>query len=377
MIYLDNAATTLHKPKGTAEAVAEAIKTFGSPGRGAYRASIAASRTVYKTRRQLASLFHAENASTISFCSNATEALNTAINGIFNKNDHVITTVTEHNSVLRPLYLAQMNGTEVSYIGLNSDGTINYDSVEKLIKSNTRAFVINHASNVTGNTANLDIFTELKKKYGLILIVDGAQSAGILNVDVKDIDVYCFTGHKGLMGPQGTGGIYVKPGIKIRPLKSGGSGIHSFDKLHPQTMPEVLEAGTLNSHGIAGLNNSLEFILETGIEEIYQKESMLCRTFLESINPRADVTFYGNITTKERVPVISLNIRDYDSSYVSGLLAEEYDIATRAGAHCAPLMHTALGTKERGTVRFSFNYFNTEVEAIKAAEAVNEIALDC
>lgn len=374
MIYLDNAATTLLKPPGVAEAVANAISTFGSPGRGAHSASITASRAVYKARRQIASLIGAESASDIAFCSNATEALNTAIHGIFSSGDHVITTVTEHNSALRPLYLAQMRGTEVSYIHIDSRGILDYKSVEKLIKNNTKAFVINHASNVTGNTAELDFFIELKKKYGLLLITDGAQSAGTLPINVKDIDVFCFTGHKGLMGPQGTGGIYVKPGIKITPLKSGGSGIRSFDRLHPDTMPEALEAGTLNSHGIAGLSCSLEFISKTGVDSIHKKESALCEIFLDNLDRNEDITVYGDVSAEVRVPVISLNISDMSSSYVSGILAEEYGIATRAGAHCAPLIHNALGTAERGAVRFSFSYFNTEDDAIKAAKAVNEIA---
>lgn len=376
MIYLDNAATTMHKPPNTAEAVANAINTFGSPGRGAHSASITASRAVYKARKQVAELIGAENASDIAFCSNATEALNTAIAGLFSKGDHIITTVTEHNSVLRPLYISQMLGAEISYISLDSNGILDYDSVEKLIKSNTKAFVINHASNVTGNTADLDFFIKLKNKYGLMLIVDGAQSAGILPINVKNFDVFCFTGHKGLMGPQGTGGIYVKPGIKIKPLKSGGSGIHSFDRLHPDTMPEALEAGTLNSHGIAGLSSSIEFISQTGIDVIQKKETELCKIFLDSLDINSNITLYGDINAKLRVPVISLNVSELSSSYVSGILSEEYDISTRAGAHCAPLMHNSLGTAERGTVRFSFGYFNTKDEAIKAAEAVNEIARD-
>lgn len=375
MIYFDNAATTIHKPKSVIKAVTEAMTVFGNPGRGVHTASLNASRCIYSARKNIAGFLGAEDFSTIAFMSNATEALNTAIMGIFNRGDHIISTVTEHNSVLRPLYLLEKIGVEVDYIGADEKGVLKYDMVQELIKSNTRAFVINHCSNVTGNINDLSFFVNLKKKYGLYLIVDGAQSAGIIPVNVRDVDVFCFTGHKGLFGPQGTGGLYVSPDIKIRPLKSGGSGIHSFDRMHPSKMPEALEAGTLNSHGIAGLNAAVDYINGIGIKKIYERETNLARQFYEGIKSVDNVMIYGDFSSNNRVPVISINIGDYDSGYVSDVLSNEYEIATRSGIHCAPNMHIALGTAKRGIVRFSFGINNTSDEIEQAVCAVRNIAM--
>ncbi len=374
MIYLDNAATTLKKPDCVIEAVIRAMGTLGNPSRGAHMPSLDASRTVYGARKELARLFNASSASEIAFSSNATEALNTAIFGLFKPGDHIISTVCEHNSVLRPLYLLEQSGACVDYIGADENGVLLYEQAEKLIKPATRAFVISHASNVTGNIADIAFFAKLKQKYGLLLIVDGAQSAGSIPVDVRgqDIDVFCFTGHKALMGPQGTGGLYVKKGIKIRPLKSGGSGIHSYDRLHPQRMPDALEAGTLNCHGIAGLLAASEFINKTGVENIHSYEMKLVKRFYEGLKSLDGVTVYGSFSG-DRAPVVSLNIDGFDAARVSDILNTEYDIAVRAGAHCAPMMHKALGTDKKGAVRFSFGYYNTQNEADAALEAIEKI----
>ncbi len=376
MIYFDNAATSLIKPACVVDAVTNAMRTLGNPGRGAHTAALDAARTVYAARCSIAKLLGAENPSRIAFMSNATEALNTSLFGLFSPGDHIISTVCEHNSALRPLYLLERSGIHTDYIGTDKNGALEYDEIERLIKPNTKAFIVTHASNVTGNVTDLQFFSELKQKYGLYLVVDGAQSAGSIpvNVTASNIDIFCFTGHKALLGPQGTGGLYAAEGITIRPLKSGGSGIHSYDKLHPSEMPDALEAGTLNCHGIAGLKAAAEYILSVGIDKIHEHETKLAGRFCSGVKSIDNVTVYGDFSGGYRAPVISLNIGGLDPSYVCDILNMEYDIAVRSGAHCAPLMHKAIGTDNRGAVRFSFGIFNTAEEIDCAVNAIKEIA---
>ena len=377
MIYLDNAATSLQKPKEVEEAVIRAFHTMGNPGRGAHEATLQAGRCVYQVREQLAELFHAEKGERIAFTSNATEALNTAILGLFHKGDHVITTVCEHNSVLRPLYRLQEEGVEVSFLSADENGVLEYEKLPELVRENTKGIVITHASNLTGNITDLERIREVTESRDLLLVVDGSQTAGILPVDVQKqgIDIFCFTGHKGLLGPQGTGGLYVRPGVEICPLKVGGSGIHSFDREHPKAMPEHLEAGTLNGHGIAGLLAAVQEIERIGQRQIYEKEHRLMTLFYEAVRQIPGVKIYGDFLEENvRCPIVALNIGNEDSSQISDWLQEEYGIITRAGAHCAPLMHKALGTVEQGVVRFSFSHFNTEAEALQTAAAVQELA---
>lgn len=376
MIYLDNAATTFRKPPEVETAVMRAFHTFGNAGRGAHAATLDASRMIYDTREKLAELFGISDAQRIAFTCNATEALNIAVQGMFGSGDHVISTVCEHNSVLRPLYLMESAGIEVSLLQADDKGRINYDQLEELYQPNTRAVVINHASNLTGNVTDLDKVAAFTRKHGIYLVVDASQTAGVLQIDVEEsgIDVLCFTGHKGLMGPQGTGGIYVREGVDIRPLKVGGSGIQSYDKVHPLLMPAALEAGTLNGHGIAGLNAAVSFILENGVETIGGRELALARHFEAGVRNIRNIRLYGDYEAAHRVGIVTLNIGDIDAASVSDWLWEDYEIAVRAGAHCAPLMHEALGTKEQGAVRFSFSYYNTEEEVDQAIKAVHELA---
>ena len=321
-------------------------------------------------------LFNGEGPEQIAFMSNATEALNTAINGMIQPGDHVVTTVMEHNSVLRPLYLKEQTGVALTVLPLDENGLISSEAFEEAIRPDTEAVVCTHASNVTGTALNLYRIGEACKRHGLHFIVDASQSAGILPIDMQamNIDALCFTGHKGLFGPQGTGGICLRKGITIRPLKVGGSGIHSFDKEQPQFMPELLEAGTINAHGIAGLNASLKYLKKEGLEKLYTKEALLTKTFYEGVRRIEGVRVYGNFDQEKRAPVVSLNIRDEDAGKVSEILWEDYGIATRAGAHCAPLMHEALGTTEQGVVRFSFSSFNTIEEIKQGIEAIRELA---
>lgn len=376
MIYLDNAATSLQKPKEVEEAVIRAFHTMGNPGRGAHAATLQAGRCVYRVREQLAELFHAENGAQIAFTSNATEALNTAIFGLFHKGDHVITTVCEHNSVLRPLYRLQEEGVEVSFLSADRNGVLEYEKLPDLVKENTKGIIVTHASNLTGNITDLEKIREVAECRNLLLVVDGSQTAGILPVDVQKqgIDVFCFTGHKGLLGPQGTGGIYVRPGVAIRPLKVGGSGIHSFDREHPKAMPEHLEAGTLNVHGIAGLGGALDYLKKKGTEEILQRERQLLRRLEEQIRVIPGIRFFGDLDGNRRVGILSFNMGEEDSAYVADWLYEEHGIAVRAGAHCAPLMHQTLGTTEQGAVRISVSHRNTEDEMDQTADALWELA---
>ena len=378
MIYFDNAATTLIKPDGVAQAVADAITNLGNAGRGAYDASLHSMRIAYETRELLNELFNGDGPEQIAFMSNATEALNTAISGMLQPGDHVITTVMEHNSVLRPLYLKEQEGVALTILSVDENGLISSEAFEDAIRPDTEAIVCTHASNVTGNALNLYRIGEACKRHGLRFIVDASQSAGILPVDMQamNIDALCFTGHKGLFGPQGTGGICLRKGVAIRPLKVGGSGIHSFDKEQPASMPELLEAGTINAHGIAGLNVALKYLKNTGLEKLYTKEALLTKTFYEGVRRIEGVTVYGNFEEERRAPVVSLNIRDEDAGKVSEILWEDYGIATRAGAHCAPLMHESLGTTEQGVVRFSFSSFNTMEEIKQGIEAVRELAAE-
>ena len=381
MIYLDNGATTLRKPECVKEALLEAMASMGNSGRGVHDASLYAGRTIYRARESLAELLGAAAPEQVVFTANGTESLNLVLGGLFGPGDHVITTVCEHNSVLRPLY--RLQGVELSVLPVKAEageerqaGILAYDELESLLRPNTKALIITHASNLTGNITDLERAAAFTKKHSLLLIVDAAQTAGTVPMDMErmGIDVLCFTGHKGLYGPQGTGGVCVRPGLSIRPLKVGGSGIHSFDREHPSEMPAALEAGTLNGHGIAGLGAAARWLLETGVEQIRAREQALLRRFVDGVKEVEGVTLYGNPDLDRRTGIQSLNIRDYDSARVADWLYEDYGIAVRGGAHCAPLMHEALGTREQGAVRFSFSYFNTEAEADEAAAAVRELA---
>lgn len=376
MIYLDNAATSLNKPDVVAEAVTEAMKTMGNAGRGASRPALDAARGIYGAREILAHFFHAENPSRIVFTANSTESLNIAIKGILNPGDHVITTVLEHNSVLRPLYECSEKGVELTILNCDEKGNISYEEMEQAVRENTKAIVCTHGSNVTGNMTDLKRIGQIAEQKGVLLVVDASQTAGVYPIDVQTlgIDVLCFTGHKSLLGPQGTGGMYVRPGVEIRPLVTGGSGVDSYNHHHPSGMPTALEAGTLNGHGLAGLAAAVSWISRQGLDVLREKELSLMWSFYEEVSRIPGVTVYGDFETKQRCPVVLLNIGEEDSSEMSDILSEEYGIITRPGAHCAPLMHRALGTVEQGAVRFSFSHFNTRDEVCAAVQAVKELA---
>lgn len=376
MIYLDNAATTLHKPQQVIDAVVHAMQSMGNCARGTHEEALDAARTVYDARVRLALLFGCPRVDHVAFTANSTEALNIAINGLIGPGDHVISTDLEHNSVLRPLYrLEAEHGAELSFVPADKLGNVDYADFERLMKPNTRAVVCTNASNLTGTVLDIERIAKTAHSHGALVIVDASQTAGCWPIDMKKmgIDVLCFTGHKGLMGPQGTGGICVKEGIEIRPFKVGGSGVQSYSRTHPAEYPTRLEAGTLNGHGIAGLGAAAKFISETGVENIHAKERSLMLRFYEGVKDIEGVTVYGDFT-KDKTAIVALNIRDYESGEVSYELSQDYGIATRPGAHCAPRMHKALGTAEVGAVRFSFSFYNTEEEIDEAVRAVAELA---
>lgn len=376
MIYLDNAATTIIKPPAVGRAVIEALQTLGNTARGAHGYSLEAAGAIYEAREKTAKLFNCSRADHVVFTANVTQALNTAIYGVLSRGDHVISTDLEHNSVLRPIYRLQAEqGVQVDLVPADTRGNIDYGDFERLIRPNTKAIVCTHASNLTGNMTDIRRVGEIAHQNHILLIVDAAQTAGTKPVDMQTlgIDVLCFTGHKGLMGPQGTGGMCIAEGVSIRPLIVGGTGVQTYSPTQPDRLPALLEAGTLNGHGIAGLSAAVDFISDVGLENIESREEALTRRFYDGVKDIDSVTVFGDFS-RDHAAIVALNIGDMDSGEVADILFEEYGVAVRAGAHCAPRLHQALGTKEQGAVRFSFSYFNTEEEIDRAISAVKKIA---
>ena len=359
------------------EAVVEAMQSLGNAARGAHENSLQASRVIYGARCKLAELFGFSYPERVIFTANATESLNVAINGLFQPGDHVITTDLEHNSVLRPLYRLEDAGViSLDFVPADPLGNPDYAAFETLLRPNTRAIVTTHGSNLTGNLVDLERVSAIAKSHGVLLVVDASQTAGTIPIRMEEtgIDVLCFTGHKGLMGPQGTGGLCVAPGVDLRPWKVGGSGVHSFSHTQPEDYPTRLEAGTLNGHGIAGLSAAVDFLLETGVETIARQEAALTRRFYDGVKQIPGITVYGDFSRPQRCAIVSVNVGQEDSGQIADALMEDYGIAVRPGAHCAPRMHMALGTQNQGAVRFSFNWFTTESEIDAALAALAELA---
>ena len=431
MIYFDNSATTLKKPPEVGQAVAFAIENFGNASRSFYPAAMNALREIYNTRQAVARLIELEEPLHVSFTSAATESLNLVIGGFVKPGDKVITTALEHNSVLRPLYLS---GCDLKVLPCDDRGRLSRETFESLIEPDTKFFFCTHGSNVLGNVTEVYSFYEICMKHGIIMVLDISQTFGLLPVKADMADIFCFTGHKGLFGPQGTGGIVVSDRLaeKLKvvtgkekfdggenqnsdikadsntshtdifytPVKTGGSGIHSFEPLHSRELPDLFEVGTMNSHGIYGLKKGVEFVLETGPEEIHSRETKLLTAFYNGIKDLPGITIYGEFEGEteceskckaesrcagefraeaetplvNRLPVISINLEGFSSSDLAETLWSDYSIATRAGSHCAPLVHKHFGTEDRGMVRFSFSYFNTEEEIELGVAALKAIA---
>jgi len=372
-IYFDNSATTLTKPPEVAEAVKYAINSFGNAGRSFYDAALTANREIFKTRLEIAKLIGLDEPLNVAFTSSSTESLNLVIGGLVKKEDSVVTTVTEHNSVLRPLYL---KGCDLSFMGCDDDGNLLTDSFEKLINPRTRLLICTHGSNVTGNVTDVKTLYRVCKAGNIIMVLDISQTFGVVPVDIGMADIFCFTGHKGLYGPQGTGGIIVNGRFDFTAVKTGGAGVNSFDTRQSVEMPDIFEAGTLNAHGIYGLQKGVRFINETGIDAIHAKETRLMEMFLSGVRDIERIRLYGDFSSESRLPVVSLNIDGLTASELAERLWRDYGIATRAGSHCAPLLHKRFGTVELGMVRFSFSYFNTENEIEAGVSALKEISED-
>lgn len=378
MIYLDNAATSLHKPETVADAVYKVLVSgsVGNAARGSNEASLQALRLAVETRSRLGELFGYPHPNQVAFSMNATDSLNMAIQGLFEPGDHVITTQMEHNSVLRPLYRKEKEGVQLTIVPCDERGRLCLDVLQGSIRPDTKALVCTHASNLTGNVNDLEKLGSLCHENGTLFVVDAAQSAGLLPIDMErmQIDVLCFSGHKGLLGPQGMGGICVREGVKLKPFRVGGTGIRTFDKEQPDEMPTLLEAGTLNMPGIAGLLAGVEYVLEKGTDAIFRQADAYARTFYEGVRNLPGIQVYGDFEAALRTPVVALNLKDYDSAAVADELMQRFDIAVRSGGHCAPLMHKALKTGKQGAVRFSFSHFNTMEEVQEAVKAMRILA---
>lgn len=361
MIYLDNAATTFPKPTEVYEEVLKCMENYAAnPGRGSYDMAIKASAKVMEARQEISELFNIPNALNLVFTSSATEALNIAIKGLLKRRDHVISTVIEHNSVLRPLNYLSKNGVQFTLLGVNELGYLNMNGLKNEIRKNTKAIIINHASNVLGTIQNIREIGRMAKEHGIIFIVDASQSAGTLSIDVQrdNIDLLAFPGHKGLLGPQGTGGLYIKEGISLENFKDGGTGSNSNSMTQPDYLPDKFESGTLNTPGIAGLCEGVKFIKKVGRRNIQKHKERLVEYLLKELKKLPYIKIYGHSNTENRAAVVSINVEGMDSSQV-GYMLNKKGIAVRTGYHCAPLIHGIIGTMNRGTVRISPGYFNS------------------
>jgi len=377
VIYLDNAASTWPKPPQVKEAMNECLDQFAAnPGRGGHQLAMRASRTLFQTRVNLAKLFRIKNPNDIIFTSNATSALNQAIKGWLKPGDHVITTTMEHNSVRRPLeFLKKEQGISITYVQPDQAFLFSLNDFEQAITDQTKLVVVSHASNLIGTLAPIREIGELCSRYQVPFLVDASQSAGIIPIDVQgmNITMLAFPGHKGLYGPQGTGGLYIDPALDLVPLLHGGTGSHSESIEQPMTRPDRYESGTANTVGIAGLGAGVEFVLKTGVEKINQKERELTNTLLEGLAGINGVKVYGPDKSVERAGVVAFTLDGIDASEVAFLLDQQYGIAVRAGYHCTPLGHETIGTMGMGAVRASFGYFNEQKDVAALLEAVREI----
>lgn len=377
MIYMDNAATSFPKPESVYQAMDDFNRLVGAnPGRGSNQQSLKAGSVMVEAREALARLFNIDDGSQIALMPNVTEALNVGLKGILRKGDHVITTSMEHNSVARPLYALSRLGVEWTAVQCDRDGRLDPGDIKNAIKANTRLICILHVSNLTGTIMPIEEVGQIARENDLLFMVDCAQSAGVLPLDVKkqQIDLLAFTGHKSLLGPQGTGGLYVKPGIKIEPLKVGGTGSLSEFLEHPQMMPDLLESGTHNTPGIAGLLAGLRYIEQTGVEVIRAREIKIAAMLWDGMKSIDGLRVYGPDSLDDRGAVFAFNLENIDCGAVSMALDYEFGIISRSGTHCAPLAHKTIGTLESGACRLSPGNFTTEAEVlavIKALEAIS------
>ncbi|MBU0566451.1 aminotransferase class V-fold PLP-dependent enzyme [bacterium] len=378
LVYFDNGATSWPKPESVYRAMDDYMRNVGaSPGRSGHKLSLCAGRILYETREAVAKLFGVSNSSRIIFTLNATEALNLGIKGLLSPGDHVITTSMEHNSVIRPLRVLEKEiDIGLTRIKCSKDGEIDLNRLREAVKEETRLIVVVHASNVTGTIMPVAQIGQIAKEHNLTFMIDAAQTAGVLPIDVDEIgvDLLAFTGHKGMLGPQGTGGLYIKEGVNLRELIQGGTGSKSELETQPEILPDKFESGTHNTVGLAGLGAGVKFILEEGIEKIREKEEELTAYLLDKLSPIEGVEIYGSLSAKDKTAVVSFNIKDVSPSDVGYLLSERFGVMSRIGLHCAPLAHRTIGTFPYGTVRLSLGYFNSIKEIDYVSSCLKEIA---
>lgn len=375
-IYLDNAATTFPKPERVYQEMDSCLRNYGAnPGRSGHKLALDAGRAIYKTRELVCQLFNIENPMQVIFTSNATDSLNLALKGVLRSGDHVITTSMEHNSMVRPITALEEIGVENTIVQCDEQGVLDPQKIKTAIKTNTKLIAMTHASNVTGTLIPIQEVGLIAKEQGIYFLVDGAQTAGVYDIDVQkmNIDLFAAPGHKGLLGPQGTGILYIREGIELRHMKEGGTGSKSEQLQQPEIIPDRYESGTPNTPGIVGLGAGIDFILKTGIDKIREHEEGLLKVMLDEFGNIDKLRIYGPVDPKRQTAVVSINIGDEDSSEVSYVLDKVYDIAVRSGLHCAPLAHKTIGTFEQGTIRFSMGYFNTHEEIMKVVTALKQI----
>lgn len=376
MIYVDNGATTFPKPKIVTDKIMEcSLEYAGNPGRSGHKLAMKMDLEIYETREKICKLINGNEVLNVIFTFNATDSLNLAIKGVLEKGDHVVTTSMEHNSVLRPLNQLRKDGIiDLSIVYADNKGYLEPQKIFDAVTPNTKMIVTTHMSNVFGTIVDIKSIGEFCRDNNILYLVDAAQSIGVLDIDVQDmnIDLLAFPGHKALFGPMGTGALYIKEGIKVKPLKQGGTGSYSHSIDQPELYPDSLESGTPNGVGIIALGKGIDFINQVGLENIRNHEISLKNHFIDLLKDNDDIILYGTLDDRQGA-VVSLNVKNMDSSEVSYILSDEFDIYTRPGFHCAPLAHKSLGTDELGAIRFSFGYFNTIEEVEQCANALKNI----
>ena len=379
-IYLDNAATTFPKPREVLEQALDVYARLGvNPGRSGYDLCMVAGELVHETRKRLAAFFGGTRPERLIFAANATDALNLAIQGLVGAGDHVVTTTLEHNSVIRPLdHLQRDGGARVEFVPFEAGGRVDPDEIARRFRPETKLVAVNHGSNVIGTIQPVAEIGKRCRERGIVLVVDAAQTAGVVPIDVEamQIDVLAFTGHKSLLGPTGTGGLYVREGVEIRHTRFGGTGVHSAYPYHLDEYPYRLEAGTGNLLGIAGLYFAQQWLAKRGIDAIYRHEMDLFARLQAGLAAIEGVTLHGTTSLEHRLPVLSFTLAGRDPSDVGSLLDVDYDIACRTGLQCAPLLHQQMGTGERGTVRLSVGPMNEARHVDAAIAAVSEITAE-
>lgn len=378
LIYMDNAATSWPKPPSVAAAMARCLKEdSANPGRGSHAMAVRASRVLFEARKRLAKLFHVHNPNDIAFTLNTTHALNLAIQGLLQPGDHVVTSSLEHNSIRRPLEaLKRSRGIEVDYVPTDGKGKLDLNRVESSVRPHTRLIAVTHSSNLLGSILPVRELGEISRRKGAKLLVDAAQSAGTLPIDVEtlQIDLLAFPGHKGLMGPQGTGGLFIHPDLALEPLMSGGTGSSSESAEQPSARPDRYEAGTPNTVGIAGLSAGVDYVQEQTVEAIHAKERRLTALLMDGLLRIPGISVLGPDPGEERTAIVSFVMEGIDPSETAFILDQQFGIAVRSGFHCTPLGHEIAGTTGTGAVRASPGYFTKESEIVSLIEAVEEIS---